>query len=296
MSSLTHAETEKLASLAAFEHGRRGKHRESLRKAVRAARADLRTACAALGGNDAIWIPISDQLHIQVKTVQSQRALDRAALASAIGQVSDDDVARVAAAKRSVVGRPAEENVVRAWWDEVVRLAHRQKTVPTRSVTLVPRKCPRGDSDPSVHAATDHILGLVGALQSAEASSENTRVHAPSPAEHAGMVATLDRVYQGQGPTVCVNTTDGERHWYKVKVSERVARKTTTPAHLRNCKTVSHIMPHLHNLYRERASQKSIFEGIPALLKDAKEVGAQRKRHVQLLKQQASPVEKNHKH
>lgn len=296
MSALTHAETEQLASLAAFEHGRREKHPDSSRNAVRVARAELRAACATLCGNAAAWIPIDDTLHIVVKTVQSQRALDRAALSSAIGQVTDDDVARVAAAKRSVVGRPTEEHRVRAWWDEVVRLAHRATTVPTRSVTLVPRKCPRGASDPAVHRANDQILRLVGALRGAEASSESARAHPPSPTEHAALVATLDRVYQGKGPTVCVNTTDGERHWYAVRVSERIARKTTTPAHLRNGNTVSRIMPHLQDLYRERASVDKTCKGIPAVLKAAKEVGEKRRRHVRLLKQPAGATEKNHQH
>ena len=126
MSSLTHAETEQLASLAAFEHGRREKHQ--IRRATPCASPARSCARRARHSVETRQRGFRLTTHCtSVKTVQSQRALDRAALNSAIGQVTDDDVARVATAKRSVVGRPTQEHLVRAWWDELCDLHTEQR-------------------------------------------------------------------------------------------------------------------------------------------------------------------------
>jgi hypothetical protein len=270
------------------EHRRRAlsrarKTREAeLRANVKTARADLKEALAREHPECiSCFFILDDDTALQMRRVQSQRALSAPALCRAVEQVQEGEVR----ARYAELHQGNDENDdpssrrVLAWWQCVLRHAHHNSLHHNVSVSFVRRGTLRPRTTP--RSASQSVSQLARRLRTAEeelkswkqGTEEHLRAIAEEAIDQESIVQALGELKDGTAH-VRVGLSNGQSQSYSMKVKKRTRYPVTTAAHLRRATTHTNISDEIAALHAAH-EHGNVHGAAETLLRKAREVGTQ---------------------
>ena len=290
MSTLTHEERGLVQRYAALCHGTKaarvspaGRELQGLRRSLRESMGALKAAVLELypweqQERRSFAITLSPSEHLDVRIVQSQRAVTPPALASAAAEVDGDEVAaQMSRDENDVAERSEAEERLAAWWNCALNAAHAACVAWTPVIALRAAPPPAGARCGSEDIARAAVRVRQLEQQLADALGEQS---APSPAALQAELLAVLRRHDGVVPRVAIEDEHGTSR-YRITTKHSVRRRTLTPAFLRQAPAIGGCAGDIEKLMHSAPAER--VANATALLDKIRDASAQSREQVAMV-------------